>query len=60
MRRGLPHRHGTVDREPVGRLDQLDDAVETVQAIILAERHRIRRVGTAPIAPLLTPQQTKG
>jgi guanylate kinase len=40
--------------------DQLDDAVETLQAIIVAERHRIRRVGTAPIAPLLTPQQTKG
>jgi len=40
--------------------DQLDDAVETLQAIILAERHRIRRVGTAPIAPLLAPQQTKG
>ena len=40
--------------------DQLDNAVETMQAIILAERHRIRRVGTAPIAPLLTPQQTKG
>jgi len=40
--------------------DQLDDAVETLQAIIRAERHRIRRVGTAPIAPLLAPQQTKG
>ena len=40
--------------------DQLDDAVETLQAIILAERHRIRRVGTVPIAPLLAPQQTKG
>jgi len=40
--------------------DQLDDAVETLQAIILAERHRIRRVGTAPIALLLAPQQTKG
>jgi len=40
--------------------DQLDDAVETLQAIIVAERHRIRRVGTVPIAPLLTPQQTKG
>jgi guanylate kinase len=40
--------------------DQLDDAVGTLQAIIVAERHRIRRVGTMPIAPLLTPQQTKG
>ena len=40
--------------------DQLDDAVETLQAIIVAERHRIKRVGTVPIAPLLTPQQTKG
>ena len=40
--------------------DQLDDAVEMLQAIILAERHRIRRVGTAPIALLLAPQQTKG
>jgi len=40
--------------------DQLDDAVETLQAIILAERHRIRRIGTVPIAPLLAPQQTKG
>jgi guanylate kinase len=40
--------------------DQLDDAVETLQAIILAERHRIKRVGTLPIAPLLAPQQTKG
>lgn len=40
--------------------DQLDDAVETLQAIIRAERHRIRRVGMAPIAPLLAPQQTKG
>ena len=36
--------------------DQLDDAVETLQAIILAERHRIRRVGTVPIAPLLVQQ----
>jgi guanylate kinase len=36
--------------------DQLDDAVETLQAIILAERHRIRRIGTVPIAPLLAPQ----
>ena len=40
--------------------DRLDDAVETLQAIILAERHRIRRVGTVPIAPLLAPQPTKG
>jgi guanylate kinase len=40
--------------------DQLDDAVGALQAIIVAERHRIRRVGTAPIAPLLAPQQTKG
>jgi len=40
--------------------DQLDDAVETLQAIILAERHRIRRIGTVPIAPLLASQQTKG
>jgi guanylate kinase len=40
--------------------DQLDNAVETLQAIIRAEHHRIRRVGTVPLAPLLTPQQTKG
>jgi guanylate kinase len=40
--------------------DQLDDAVETLQAIIVAERHRIKRVGTVPIVPLLTSQQTKG
>jgi guanylate kinase len=40
--------------------DQLDNAVETLQAIIVAERHRIRRVGTVPFAPLLTPQQTEG
>jgi guanylate kinase len=40
--------------------DQLDEAVGTLQAIIVAERHRIRRVGTVPIAPLLAPQQTKG
>jgi guanylate kinase len=40
--------------------DQLDDAVGTLQAIIVAERHRIRRVGTVPIAPLLAPQPTKG
>jgi len=31
-----------------------------LQAIIRAEHHRIRRVGTAPLAPLLAPQQTKG
>jgi guanylate kinase len=36
--------------------DHLDDAVGTLQAIIVAERHRIRRVGTVPIAPLLAPQ----
>jgi guanylate kinase len=40
--------------------DQLDNAVETLQAIIVAERHRISRVGTVPFAPLLTPQQTEG
>jgi guanylate kinase len=40
--------------------DQLDDAVETLQAIIRAEHHRIKRVGTAPLAPLLAPQQMKG
>jgi guanylate kinase len=40
--------------------DQLDKAVKTLQAIIVAERHRISRVGTVPIAPLLAPQQTKG
>jgi guanylate kinase len=40
--------------------DQLDDAVETLQAIIRAEHHRIKRVGTAPLASLLAPQQTKG
>jgi guanylate kinase len=40
--------------------DQLDDAVETLQAIIRAEHHRIGRVGTAPLASLLAPQQTKG
>lgn len=39
--------------------DRLEDAVHTLQAIILAERHRIRRVGMAPITPLL-PSQTKG
>jgi guanylate kinase len=40
--------------------DQLNDAAGTLQAIIVAERHRIRRVGTVPIAPLLAPQPTKG
>ena len=40
--------------------DQMDEAVEILRAIILAERHRIRRVGTGPIALLLAPQQTKG
>src|SRR5215510_11334497 len=40
--------------------DQLDDAVATLQAIILAERHRIKRVGTRLITQLLAPQQTKG
>lgn len=40
--------------------DQIDDAVRTLQAIIMAERHRITRVGTAPIATLLTAPQAKG
>ena len=40
--------------------DRLDDAVETLQAIIRAERHRLTRVGTAPIAALLTAPQAKG
>jgi guanylate kinase len=40
--------------------DQLDDAVRTLQAIIVAERHRITRLGTAPVAALLTAQQAKG
>jgi len=40
--------------------DQLDDAVGALQAIIVAERHRITRVGTAPIASLLAAQHTKG
>jgi guanylate kinase len=40
--------------------DQLDDAVETLQAIIRAERHRITRLGTASLAALLTAQQAKG
>jgi guanylate kinase len=34
--------------------DRLDDAVKTLQAIIRAERHRLTRVGTAPIAALFT------
>jgi guanylate kinase len=40
--------------------DQLDAAVETLQAIIRAERHRITRLGTAPLAALLTAPQAKG
>jgi guanylate kinase len=40
--------------------DQLDDAVETLQAIIVAERHRITRVEVAPIAALLAAQHAKG
>jgi guanylate kinase len=40
--------------------DRLDDAVETLQAIIRAERHRLTRVGTAPIAALLTVPPAKG
>ena len=40
--------------------DQLDDAVGTLQVITRAERHRITRVGTAPIDPLLTAPQAKG
>lgn len=40
--------------------DRLDDAVETVQAIIRAERHRLTRVGTAPIAALLTAPPAQG
>lgn len=39
--------------------DQLDDAVETLRAIIVAERQRITRVGTAPIVALLTAPQAK-
>lgn len=38
--------------------EQLAMAAETLRAIILAERHRIRRVGTAPVAQLLTPRMT--
>lgn len=38
--------------------EQLAMAVATLQAIILAERQRIRRVGTAPVAQLLTPRMT--
>jgi guanylate kinase len=40
--------------------DQLDDAVETLRAIIRAERHRITRVGTAPMTTLLAVQDVKG
>ena len=40
--------------------DQLDEAVGTLQAIIVAERHRISRIGTVPFTPLLALQQTKG
>jgi hypothetical protein len=40
--------------------DQLDDAVGTLQAIIVAERHRITRLETAPMAALLTAPQAKG
>ena len=40
--------------------DRLDDAVETLQAIIRAERHRITRLGTAPMAVLCTAPQAKG
>ena len=40
--------------------DQLDNAVGTLQAIIVAERHRITRLGTAPIAALLTAPPAKG
>jgi guanylate kinase len=40
--------------------DQLDDAVEVLRAIIRAERHRITRLGTAPIAALLTAPRAKG
>jgi guanylate kinase len=40
--------------------DQLDDAVETLQAIIVAERHRITRVEVAPMAALLAAQHAKG
>jgi guanylate kinase len=38
------------------RNEQLTTAVHTLQAIILAERHRIRRVGRAPVEALLSPQ----
>ena len=40
--------------------DQLGDAMETLQAIIRAERHRITRVGMAPMASLLAAQPAKG
>lgn len=39
--------------------DQLDDAVEMLQAIIRAERQRITRVGMAPLAPLLAAPPAK-
>jgi len=40
--------------------DRLDAAVETLQAIIRAERQRLKRVGTAPVAALLAAQPAKG
>ena len=40
--------------------DRLEAAVATLQAIIHAERHRITRVGTAPLATLLAAQPAKG
>jgi len=40
--------------------DQLDDAVGALQAIIVAERHRITRVEMAPMASLLAAQHAKG
>lgn len=40
--------------------DRLDAAVTAVQAIILAERQRMTRLGMACIAPLLGPEETKG
>lgn len=38
---------------------QLDDAVQTLQTIIRAERQRIARVGLTPIKPLLAPAAVK-
>jgi guanylate kinase len=38
--------------------EQLDTAAATLRAIIVAERHRIRRVGTAAVAHLLAPHIT--